>query len=200
MRLALRCSPCLVPWPVLWLTCACAGSGTQSKQPAPAHAASQVEPTAPAAAASVAAQAARADHAAPAAGADALTVTGSAVPALPVEATLAPEVNAGVIARGALEAVLAQGVGRFLRSVRAEPDVIKGHFAGWRVMSLFADAPAVHVQVLRPGDTVRRANGQSIEHPEEFQAVWDSLGTARELVLDIERAGKPSKLRYAIAD
>jgi type II secretory pathway component PulC len=56
------------------------------------------------------------------------------------------------------------------------------------------------VQVLRPGDTVSRVNGRSVERPEEFKLVWDSLKGARELVLDIVREGHPSRLHYAIAD
>lgn len=119
---------------------------------------------------------------------------------LPVEAPLAAEVNAGVIPRGLLEAVLAQGISRFLQDVRTEPEIVKGRFAGWRILSLFPRRSDVHVAVLRPGDTVRRANGQSIERPEAFKSVWDSMATANELVLDIERAGRPSKLRYTIAD
>ncbi len=119
---------------------------------------------------------------------------------LSVAPALAAEVNGGVIARAELNAVLAAGIGRFLQRVHAEPEVIKGRFAGWRIVSLFAADKAVHVAVLQPGDTVKRANGQSIERPEQFQVVWDSLSAASELVLDIERAGHASKLRYTIAN
>ncbi|HEX7476769.1 MAG TPA: hypothetical protein VF331_03110 [Polyangiales bacterium] len=191
-----------LPWLLPFFVGGCAGSSAQSKQPSPAHAPAQTTANASAATRPVASPAAPATEAAALADAG-LGVTAAAVPALPalpVQPALAPEINAGAIPRAALKAVLAEGIGRFLRSVRAEPDLIKGHFAGWRITSLFADAPGVHVAVLRAGDTVRRANGQSIERPEEFQSVWDSLATANELVLDIERAGKPSKLRYTIAD
>ncbi|HEX2678840.1 MAG TPA: hypothetical protein VHM19_19440 [Polyangiales bacterium] len=124
----------------------------------------------------------------------------AALDKLPVDSALAPEVNAGVIPRGALNVVLSRGIGRFLRYVRAEPHIVKGQFVGWRILSLFDEVPDVHVAVLRAGDTVRRANGQSIEHPEAFKSIWDSMATAKELVLDIDRAGRPSKLRYTISD
>ncbi len=173
--------------------CGCAGSSAEAKQPAAAHAVPKAVDAGPA----PTAQAAAATT--PATG-DALAVgTSAAVPGLPVEPPLPPELNAGVIPRATLNAVLSQGIGRFLRYVRAEPDVIKGRFAGWRITSMFADVPDIHVEVLRAGDTVRRANGRSIEHPEDFKSVWDSMATASELVLDIERAGRPSKLRYTIA-
>jgi type II secretory pathway component PulC len=44
-----------------------------------------------------------------------------------------------------------------------------------------------------------RVNGRSIERPEDFKSIWDSLSDATQLVLDIERDGKPSTLRYTIA-
>lgn len=119
---------------------------------------------------------------------------------LPVQPPLAAEVNAGVIPRAALNVVLVQGIGRFLQNVRVERHMLNDRFAGWRILTLFPGQPYVHVAVLLPGDTVRRANGKSMEHPETFKAVWDGLATAKELVLDIERAGRPSKLRYTISD
>jgi hypothetical protein len=119
---------------------------------------------------------------------------------LPVEVPLAPEVNAGVIRRSELKAVLAQGIPRFLADVRTEPMLVSGRFSGWRILSLFERKPDMKVAVLRAGDTVQRANGQSIERPEAFKTIWDSLATANELVLDIDRAGRASKLRYTIAD
>ncbi len=119
---------------------------------------------------------------------------------LPVEPPLAPEVNAGVISRRELKAVLARGIGHFLQDVPTEPLVVKGRFGGFRILGLFADQPGVRVAVLRPGDTVLRANGQSIERPEAFQSVWNGMATAKELVLEIERGGHPAKLRYTISD
>jgi type II secretory pathway component PulC len=116
----------------------------------------------------------------------------SGEPALPIE------LNAGVISRALLQAELASGIGKFLQQVRAEPSVARGHFVGWRVTSLFANRADIHVQVLRPGDTVTRVNGQSIERPEQFKALWDEMASATELVLDIQREGRNSRLRYTI--
>jgi type II secretory pathway component PulC len=107
-------------------------------------------------------------------------------------------VNAGTISRAELKAQLALGIGRFLQQVRSEPALVQGRWTGWRLLSLFANRADVRVRVLRVGDTVSRVNGQSIERPEDFKAVWDTLADAKELVLDIEHEGKPSKLRYAI--
>jgi hypothetical protein len=119
---------------------------------------------------------------------------------LNVDPELGREVNAGVIPRAALHAELTRGVGQFLRQVRAEPALTRGRFVGWRLVQLFVGRQDVHVLVLRPGDTVLRVNGRSMERPEEFKAIWDSLDGAQELVLDIQRGGRASKLRYSIAN
>ncbi|HEX4355195.1 MAG TPA: hypothetical protein VHZ95_19825 [Polyangiales bacterium] len=119
---------------------------------------------------------------------------------LNVDPELGREVNAGVIPRPALRAELGRGIAPFLREVRAEPALLRGRFIGWRVLQLYAHRSDIHVLVLRVGDTVTKINGRSIEHPEEFKAIWDSIEQANELVLDIERGGKPSKLRYTIAN
>jgi len=112
--------------------------------------------------------------------------------------SLSSEVNAGVIPRAALKAELANGIGRFLQQVRTQPVVSRGRFVGWRLMTLFPSRGDIHVNVLKPGDTVLRVNGQSVERPEDFKALWDSLAEAPQLVLEIERDGEASSLRYSI--
>jgi type II secretory pathway component PulC len=114
------------------------------------------------------------------------------------ERGLPREVNAGAISRTLLRAQLALGIGRFLQQVRAEAALSNGHWTGWRLRSLFANRADVQVRVLRVGDIVSHINGQSIERPEDFKAVWDTMTDAGELVLDIERDGRPSRLRYTI--
>ena len=129
-----------------------------------------------------------------------LRLTRRGLDSLETQPKLALEVNAGVIARGVLRAELARGIGRFLREVRTEPAFARGRFLGWRVLELFAKRPDIQVQVLRPGDTVLRVNGNSVERPEDLKSVWDGLPNASELVLEILRDSRTSKLRYTIAD
>jgi type II secretory pathway component PulC len=111
---------------------------------------------------------------------------------------LATELNGGVIPRAALKAELDRGIGRFLQQVRAEPVISRGRFLGWRLMTLFPSRGDVRVQAIKPGDVVRRVNGQSVERPEDFKALWDSLATAPHLTLEIERDGESSTVRYTI--
>jgi type II secretory pathway component PulC len=113
---------------------------------------------------------------------------------------LATELQAGSITRSELRAELANGIGRFLQNVRVQAVLSHGEFLGWRLLALFPKRPDVHVQVLKAGDVLLRINGESIERPESFKAVFDSLTNAKELVLDIERDGQASTLRYSIVD
>jgi hypothetical protein len=116
-----------------------------------------------------------------------------------VSSTVAPDVRAGTISRSALKAELDRGIGRFLQNVRVKAALSHGHFVGWEVVSLFAKRPDVTVQGIQPGDILVRVNGESVERPEAFKAVWDGLGEAKEIVLEIERDGQASVVRYAIS-
>jgi hypothetical protein len=108
------------------------------------------------------------------------------------------DVQAGSIPQSALRAELARGIGRFLQNVRVQAALDHGGWNGWRILALFAKRPDVHVAVLQVGDTILRVNGESIERPEAFKVVWDKLAAAKELTLEIERAGRISTLHYAI--
>jgi type II secretory pathway component PulC len=129
-----------------------------------------------------------------------LRIVKKSLASLNVDPALGLEVNAGTISRAALRAELARGIPQFLRQIRTEPAFARGRFVGWRVLELFPKRSDIHVLVLRPGDTVVRVNGKSVEHPEDFKSIWDALADARELVLDIERSTQRSKLRYTIVD
>lgn len=109
-------------------------------------------------------------------------------------------VEAGVIPRAALRAELQRGIGAFLRHVRAKPAIVRGRFAGWRVIELFKQRPEIHVVALRPGDTVLKVNGRSVERPEQLKYVWDRLAEASELVIEIERNAQRRSVRYVIED
>jgi S1-C subfamily serine protease len=116
------------------------------------------------------------------------------------QGVLPEQLEAGQISRGALSVVLSGGVGRFLARLRAEPKLEKGRFVGWRLASFAEGDATLRAGVLKPGDTVLRVNGQSIERPEQFKNVWDSLATSSDLVLQVERGGKHSEVRYRIVD
>jgi S1-C subfamily serine protease len=177
---------------VLICACACGGSVAHTETAKPK---SKPQPAAPAAAATPA-QPAAAPPAQGEVGADA-----SAPPAPPAAAAAAAtHIEGGDIPRPVLLAVLSRGIGRFLQHVHAEAHLIGGRFVGWRLLSLFDGDPNVQSGALQPGDTVMRVNGQSIERPEQFKNVWDSMATQSELMLLVQRAGKQTQVRYRIVD
>jgi type II secretory pathway component PulC len=114
------------------------------------------------------------------------------------EAGLPAQVEGGSIPRAVLQAELAKGIGRFFQQVRPEPVISRGRFVGWRIATLFANRTDVKVSALQTGDIVLRVNGESVERPEDFKAVWDSLANAKQLVIDIERGGETTSVRYTI--
>lgn len=113
-------------------------------------------------------------------------------------AALPPSYDAGEIQRDKLMAVLAAGPGRFLQRVRVKKaSDAQGRFAGWQIVQLFA-GESDGASVIVPGDTLVRVNGQSVERPEQFKNVWDSLALSSELVLTVRRSGQQSDVRYRI--
>ncbi len=125
-----------------------------------------------------------------------------APPPSPPSATLAPEpLPAGhVIARRELDRVLDASPGYFLQHVQTEPRFDRGRFHGWRVVSFFPGDKRFAGIDLQAGDVVTRVNGRPIEQPDEFMAVWTELRSSRELVVDVERNGRPRTLRWTISE
>ncbi len=106
-----------------------------------------------------------------------------------------------VIARSAVRAVVAQGLGAFLRRVEVDdqPVFVGGKFHGFRI-ALLRDAEFWNGVDLRPGDVVTRINGLPIERPEQAQIAFESLPSARELRVSYDRDGKPREIVYPIVD
>jgi type II secretory pathway component PulC len=105
----------------------------------------------------------------------------------------------GVIPRSALVSVLDAAPGVFLQHVDSEPRFVSGHFVGWKLVAFFPGDPRFAGIDLRAGDVVTRVNGQSIEHPEQLMEVWNELRTSKELVVEVEREGRPRTLRWTIS-
>ena len=111
-----------------------------------------------------------------------------------------PRKTTGAISRDELLPVLDGGLGRFLQNVKTEPAFHKGSFVGFRIVSLFPGEPAFASLDLRAGDTVTRINGKPIERPEQAVAVWETLRTASNLVVEYQRGGEKHALRFTIVD
>jgi hypothetical protein len=102
------------------------------------------------------------------------------------------------LSRRDLLRVLDRGPRDFLSSIDEDPGVDGGRFRGW-IFRGWRD-PRFAAADLLPGDLILRVNGQPIEKPEQFMAVWETLRSANELVIDTERDGKARVVRYPIRD
>lgn len=128
----------------------------------------------------------------------------SAVKAAP-EAVQAPDKLAlekqsppGVIIRQDLNDLLAAGPAAILAAVVTEPVLQNGRFIGFRI-ARFADTAPRTID-LRAGDIILKANGRSIERPENYYAVFEDLKIATELRLEVLRNGETTTLVYPILD
>ena len=119
---------------------------------------------------------------------------------LPAPVASAP-VPDHAVARSAVEEVVSQGLGMFLRRLDVDdhPVFVGGKFHGFRIAGL-RDAQFWSGVDLKPGDVVTTVNGFPIEHPEQAQTVFDSLEVASELRVGVERSGQPHELVYTIVD
>ena len=111
-----------------------------------------------------------------------------------------PRVTSGVISRTDLMPVLDAGLGRYLQNVETQPEFHQGVFVGFRIVSLFPGELTYASLDLRPGDTVTRVNGRSIERPEQAVAVWEALRTASNLVVHYQRGEEEHALHFRIVD
>jgi type II secretory pathway component PulC len=105
----------------------------------------------------------------------------------------------GVIPRAELDQVLSASPGAFLQHVDSEPKFQAGKFAGWKLVTFFPGDGRFAGVDLHAGDVVKRVNGNTVERPEQLMQVWQELKSSKELVVDIERDGRPRTLRWTIA-
>lgn len=100
------------------------------------------------------------------------------------------------IPRGELNALLAKGPADLLASVQTDSHKENGRFVGFRIVSFRID---IHPCLdLREEDVVTRVNGETIERPEQYFAVFEKLKAATEVRFDILRAGEPITITYPV--
>jgi type II secretion system protein C len=106
-----------------------------------------------------------------------------------------------VVARSAVNAIVSEGLGMFLRRVDIDdhPVFVGGKFHGFRIAGL-RDQQFWSGVDLKPGDVVTSVNGFPIEHPEQAQTAFESLEVASEVRVVVEREGQPRELVYPIVD
>jgi type II secretory pathway component PulC len=105
------------------------------------------------------------------------------------------------ITRSGLHEAIAMGLGVLLQRVELDdqPVLVAGRFHGFRLTAL-RDPDFWSGVDLQPGDVITGVNGMPIERPEQAQAAFESLESAKELRVAYDRDGKPRELVYAIVD
>jgi len=102
------------------------------------------------------------------------------------------------ITRRDLDVVLAAGPAAILAAVVTEPVRQHGRFVGFRITRFRGDSPKTID--LRAGDVILKANGRTIERPENYFAVFEELKIATQLRIDVLRNGEMKTLIYPIHD
>jgi type II secretion system protein C len=127
-------------------------------------------------------------------------------PSAPAAATTSvapspPPLGAHAVARSAVRAAIADGLGMFLQRVDIDdqPVMTGGKFHGFRIAGL-RDPDFWAGVDLKAGDVVTAVNGMPIERPEQAQTALESLEAAKELRVAYDRDGQPHELVYAIVD
>ncbi|MGA7120913.1 MAG: hypothetical protein WBY94_12490 [Polyangiaceae bacterium] len=112
-----------------------------------------------------------------------------------------PGSPAHTVARSAVRATVARGLGAFLQRVELDdnPVRVNGRFRGFRIAALHDSDFWAGID-LKPGDVVTRVNGFPIERPEQAQTAFESLQVASELRVSYDRDGEPREIVYLIVD
>jgi S1-C subfamily serine protease len=105
-----------------------------------------------------------------------------------------PKVRGGTIARADLDRVLDAGKGQFLATVEVKAHVVNGGFGGWEVVR----TPYAEVD-LRAGDVVLSVNGRALEHPLDFNLLWEDLRKADAIAVEVDRGGERFSLEFVIS-
>ena len=90
------------------------------------------------------------------------------------------------------------GLGALLSHFTLEPAFDQGAFSGYRVAAVF---PEGYMKgVVKAGDVVLEANGRGVENPNDVYEGFESLRTAKELEILLQRDGERRQLRFPILD
>lgn len=90
-----------------------------------------------------------------------------------------------------------EDIGEQLRLAQLEPRLVQGQTVGFLVRKLNPRSLLVQMG-LRRGDVVLQVNDMKLDSPEKALQVLQQLREARQLSVDVERAGKPMTFIYEI--
>ncbi len=92
-----------------------------------------------------------------------------------------------------IQAVVSQNLTRLSDVIRPRPYVVNGQPVGYRVYP-GRDHKQFAALGLRPGDLIKDINGQSLTDPKQAMIIFQSLGTAEQVTVTVERNGQPQTI------
>ncbi len=92
-----------------------------------------------------------------------------------------------------IQSVVAQNVSRLADVIRPTPYFVNGQQQGYRVYP-GRDRRQFQALGLRPGDLIKEIDGQSLTDPTQAMKIFQSLGSASQVSVTVERDGQPQSL------
>jgi general secretion pathway protein C len=92
-----------------------------------------------------------------------------------------------------IQSVVAQNVSRLADVIRPTPYFVNGQQQGYRVYP-GRDRQQFAALGLRPGDLIKEIDGQALNDPTQAMEIFQSLGTAEQVSVTVERDGQPESI------
>jgi general secretion pathway protein C len=92
-----------------------------------------------------------------------------------------------------IQSVVAQNISRLSDVIRPTPYFVNGQQQGYRVYP-GRDRRQFAALGLRPGDLIKDIDGQSLSDPTQAMQIFQSLGTAEQVSVTVERNGQPETI------
>ena len=110
-----------------------------------------------------------------------------------IQRTASTRQTAGVQGRDSIQSVVANNVAQLADVIRPTPYFVNGQQQGYRVYP-GRDRRAFAELGLRPGDLIREIDGQALSDPTQAMQIFQSLGTASQVSVTVERDGTPETI------
>jgi general secretion pathway protein C len=115
---------------------------------------------------------------------------------VPSNAVRSAGANRWIIARSAAEAAR-ENIGEQLRTALIQPNLVNGKTDGFVVRRIQRGTLLAQMGLQR-GDVIKRVNRMPLDSPEKALQILQQLREARQLSVDLERAGTPLSFAYEI--
>ncbi len=110
-----------------------------------------------------------------------------------IQRTASTRQTANTQGRESIQSVVANNVAQLADVIRPTPYFVNGQQQGYRVYP-GRDRRAFAELGLRPGDLIKEIDGQALNDPTQAMQIFQSLGTASQVSVTVERDGTPETI------